>query len=102
MVPGGRKVKARRPRARTTAGEEAKLRTWELFASEDLRKERTVETMLAGLSTRRYETALGSCLDKDIHSTHLGGPHPPFHRKSQGGATSPSNAHDLIAVHGGG
>ncbi len=58
VVLGGRKVSARRPRARTTAGEEAKLRTWELFASEDLLGERTVETMLAGLSTRRYEAAL--------------------------------------------
>jgi putative transposase len=58
VVLGGRKVRARRPRARTTDGEEARLRTWELFASEDLLSERTVETMLAGLSTRRYEAAL--------------------------------------------
>jgi transposase-like protein len=58
VVLGGRKVSARRPRARTTAGEEAKLRTWELFASEDPLGERTVETMLAGLSTRRHEAAL--------------------------------------------
>jgi transposase-like protein len=58
VVLGGRKVRARRPRARSTEGEEVKLRTWELFSSEDLLSERTVETMLAGLSTRRYETAL--------------------------------------------
>lgn len=57
-VLGGRKVSVRRPRARTTDGKEARLRTWELFSSEDLLSERTVETMLAGLSTRRYETAL--------------------------------------------
>lgn len=43
VVLGGRKVAARRPRARTTAGSEARLRTWELFASEDLLQERTVE-----------------------------------------------------------
>lgn len=58
VVLGGRKISARRPRARTTDGKEARLPSWELFSSEDLLSERTVETMLAGLSTRRYETAL--------------------------------------------
>ncbi len=58
VVLGGRKVAARRPRARSTEGCEVSLRTWELFRSEDLLKERTVETMLAGLSTRRYQAAL--------------------------------------------
>jgi putative transposase len=55
---GGRKVAARRPRARTVEAEELALPTWELFSSEDLLDERTVETMLSGLSTRRYEAAL--------------------------------------------
>lgn len=58
VVLGGRKVAARRPRARTLDGEEVPIRTWEMFSSEDLLCERTVETMLAGLSTRRYERAL--------------------------------------------
>ncbi len=58
VVLGGRKVRARRPRARRTNGEEVPIGTWELFASEDLLDERTVETMLAGLSTRRYRQAL--------------------------------------------
>jgi putative transposase len=58
VVLGGRKVAACRPRARGTEGSEVPLRTWELFRSEDLLEERTVETMLAGLSTRRYEAAL--------------------------------------------
>jgi hypothetical protein len=39
VVLGGRKVKARRPRARSANGEEAPIRTWELFSSEDLRSE---------------------------------------------------------------
>src|SRR5215211_821420 len=58
VVLGGRKVSARRARARSVADEEVSLRAWELFRSEDLLDERTVETMLSGLSTRRYERAL--------------------------------------------
>jgi transposase-like protein len=58
VVLGGRKVQVRRPRARTTDGSELPLRTWSHFASDDLLQERTVETMLAGLSTRRHRRAL--------------------------------------------
>jgi len=59
VVLGGRKVRARRPRARTADGEEElELRTFRRFASEDLLKEQTVERMLAGLSTRRYARCL--------------------------------------------
>ena len=58
VVLGGRKVAVRRPRARTVDDQELPLRTWELFRSEDLLAERTVEVMLAGLSTRRYADGL--------------------------------------------
>jgi putative transposase len=58
VVLGGRKVTARRPRARATDGREVELRSWRLFADEDLLSERTVATMLAGLSTRNYGRAL--------------------------------------------
>lgn len=58
VVLGGRKLSARRPRARSAAGGELPIRTWELFSSEDLLDQRTVETMLSGLSTRRYRAAL--------------------------------------------
>lgn len=58
VVLGGRKVAARRPHARTTSGEELGLSTWELFRSEDLLDERTVELVLSGLSTRRYDRGL--------------------------------------------
>jgi len=39
-------------------GRELRLRTYAHFASDDLLCERTVETMLAGLSTRRHRAAL--------------------------------------------
>jgi transposase-like protein len=58
VVLGGRKVSVRRPRARTLEGRELALRTYAHFASDDLLSERTVETMLAGLSTRRHRACL--------------------------------------------
>lgn len=58
VVLGGRRVRVRRPRARTKDGKEVALRTYGHFASDDLLSERTVETMLAGLSTRRHHRAL--------------------------------------------
>ena len=58
VVLGGRKLRVGRPRARTGDGRELELRTYNHFASDDLLAERTVETMLAGLSTRRHRRAL--------------------------------------------
>jgi transposase-like protein len=61
VVLGGRKVGVSRPRARTREGREGReleLRTYAHFASDDLLGERTVATMLAGLSTRRHRAAL--------------------------------------------
>ncbi len=58
VVLGGRKMQVRRPRARTVDGGELALRTYAHFACDDLLSERTVETMLAGLSTRRHRAAL--------------------------------------------
>lgn len=58
VVLGGRKLAVRRPRARSRAGRELELRTYAHFADDDLLGERTVETMLAGLSTRRHRRAL--------------------------------------------
>ncbi|MDQ3381584.1 MAG: transposase, partial [Actinomycetota bacterium] len=58
VVLGGRKVTVRRPRARRREGGELELKTYAHFASDDLLCERTVETMLAGLSTRRHRRAL--------------------------------------------
>lgn len=58
VVLGGRKVQVRRPRARTREGRELALQSYAHFASDDLLCERTVETMLAGLSTRRHRACL--------------------------------------------
>ena len=60
---GGRRVPVRRPRVRTVAasdgGErEVRLESYDTFASVDLLADRMVASMLAGLSGRRYETAL--------------------------------------------
>jgi transposase-like protein len=51
---GGRRVPARRPRARTTDGKEVKLDSWEVFAGDDLLTQLVCERMLAGVATRRH------------------------------------------------
>lgn len=60
---GGRRVPVRRPRLRTVAdanGEEHELHleSYDTFASVDLLADHMVASMLAGLSGRRYQTAL--------------------------------------------
>jgi transposase-like protein len=62
LVLGSALVAAARPRARTTAGREVRLPTWELFSARDPLDELALGRMLAGLSTRRYragEAAVG-------------------------------------------
>ncbi|MCC6740598.1 MAG: IS256 family transposase [Planctomycetia bacterium] len=59
VVLGGRKVHVRRPRARQIGGKEIRLRSLEMFASEDPLREHVMGEILAGASTRRY----GSTLD---------------------------------------
>jgi transposase-like protein len=54
VVLGGRKVKATRPRGRSTDGEEIALTTWSVFASDDLLTQIATERMLAGVATRRH------------------------------------------------
>ena len=58
LVMGGRRVHVRRPRARTVDGREAELPSWATFAVEDPLRERAVEQMLIGVSTRRYGRSL--------------------------------------------
>lgn len=55
---GGRRVPVRRPRVRTVEDAEVRLESYGTFASVDLLTEHTVASMLAGLSTRRYQAAL--------------------------------------------
>jgi transposase-like protein len=60
---GGRRIPVRRPRVRSVAGEhgverEVHLESYDTFASVDLVADHMVASMLAGLSGRRYESAL--------------------------------------------
>ena len=58
LVMGGRRVQVRRPRVRTLDGEEVQLPSWTLFGAEDPLRERALEQMLVGVSTRRYARSL--------------------------------------------
>lgn len=58
LVLGGRRVRVRRPRARTTDNQEARLPSWEAFSSADPLTERAVEQMVVGVSTRKYKRSL--------------------------------------------
>ena len=54
VVLGGRTVTTKRPRGRTTDGEEIGLDTWKVFSSKDLLNSLVAERMLAGVATRRH------------------------------------------------
>ncbi|MBV9438579.1 MAG: IS256 family transposase [Candidatus Eremiobacteraeota bacterium] len=58
LVLGGRRVSVRRPRARTRDGREVELPSWAAYAAEDPLRERAVEQMLVGVSTRSYARSL--------------------------------------------
>jgi putative transposase len=70
---GGRRVRVRRPRARTADGEsEVPLKTYEHFADRDQLEGVVLERMLAGVSTRRYRRAqepVGPEVETDARST---------------------------------
>lgn len=55
---GGRKVKVARPRVRSQAGAEIELPRFQWAAREDPLVERTLEQILAGVSTRSYARSL--------------------------------------------
>lgn len=58
VVLGGRKIRIRRPRARTKDGEEVVLETYRHFQQEDPLDDRALELMLHGVATRSYPEAL--------------------------------------------
>lgn len=58
LVLGGRRIKVRRPRARTTDNQEVMLPSWEAFSSSDPLTDRAVEQMVVGVSTRKYKRSL--------------------------------------------
>lgn len=55
---GGRRIPLRRPRVRSVDDREVHLESYDCFASVDLLTQHMVASMLAGLSTRRYQAAL--------------------------------------------
>jgi len=55
---GGRRVKVERPRARSVAGRELSLPSWEAWSARDPLEQRAMEQMLVGVSTRRYARSL--------------------------------------------
>lgn len=55
---GGRRIRVRRPRARSCDGEELPLPTWEHFTDADPLTPRAVEQMVLGVSTRNYARSL--------------------------------------------
>ena len=57
LVMGGRRVVVRKPRARR-GNKEVPLPSWSQFADEDPLKERTVEQMVLGVSTRGYDRSV--------------------------------------------
>ena len=58
LVMGGRRVSTSRPRARTVTGDEVELPSWHFFSEEDPLRERALEQMLVGVSTRKYARSL--------------------------------------------
>jgi putative transposase len=55
---GGRRIRVRRPRARSCDGEELTLPTWAHFAEADPLTPRAVEQMVLGVSTRNYARSM--------------------------------------------
>ena len=58
LVLGGRLIKVKRPRVRTTSGEEVSLPSWESWSARDPLEARAIEQMLVGVSTRKYRRSL--------------------------------------------
>ena len=57
VVLGGRRLKVRRPRARTLEDKELHLDTYRAFSADDQLKDVVMRCMLAGLATRRHNVA---------------------------------------------
>lgn len=60
LVLGGRRVEIQRPRARSSAGHELRLPSWQTWSSRDPLDKRAFEQMVLGVSTRRYARSLES------------------------------------------
>jgi transposase-like protein len=58
LVFGGRKIRVETPRVRSVAGDELELPTWSRMIAEDPLRDRVVEQVLLGVSSRGYEASL--------------------------------------------
>lgn len=58
VVMGGRKLRVAKPRVRGVNDEEIPLPTWEWATQEDPLQQRTLQQLLAGVSTRGYASSL--------------------------------------------
>jgi putative transposase len=58
LVFGGRKIRLQKPRVRSIAGAEIELPTWGEMTAEDPFRDRVVEQVLLGVSSRGYEGSL--------------------------------------------
>jgi putative transposase len=58
LVLGGRRVEFQRPRARSAAGHELRLPSWQGWSWHDPLDQRAFEQMVLGVSTRRYARSL--------------------------------------------
>jgi transposase-like protein len=58
LVLGGRRVRVRRPRVRSTKDKEVILPSWEAWSAADPLEEQAVKQMLVGVSTRKYDRSL--------------------------------------------
>ena len=65
---GGRRVEVTRPRARTTAGAEVPVSSYQAFAAEDLLSGVVMDKMLAGVATRRH-ARVGEPVGKAVQAT---------------------------------
>jgi transposase-like protein len=58
LVLGGRRVAVRRPRVRSSEGQEIELPSWREWNARDPLTDRALEQMVLGVSTRRYARSL--------------------------------------------
>ena len=58
LVFGGRKIRLAKPRVRSVAGDEIELPTWRQMSSEDPLRDRVVQQILSGVSSRGYDGSL--------------------------------------------
>jgi putative transposase len=102
LVLGGRKARVQRPRARTMAGEEVRLPSWELFSSGDPLTAHVVRQMLLGITTRGYGKGLEPVPELKTRGTSRSAVSRRFVASTEealaGFLASPLGGFDLVAL----